>query len=352
MKLQTILSAILTIFIYLSITACGEIKGEALCGIWQTNSQYGKMKIEITPWKGKFHGYMLEYENGANKVIGKKTEDYIVLYDLIYKDNAYQNGTMLLEADGEQTCSVSLRMTSANQLTATYNCEGHQSTEIWVRKGHPFPKTSPENATTIAETSIAKASSQPTTATKSRTERNAATTTGIAKKATTPTKVSAPSKIEKEAVNNTSPKGTFYVIGIQKTVAYEDIKALEKTMESLWNTTYNEDFSGKLNNISDQENMYVTYSKYDDPKGKMTITIGYQVKDLTTIPSGLHGVQVMANEYYVSPLSGNTSDYEGEAWKHFEELVAYRKATSVDFEVYKFDSNYEVTEASIWIASK
>jgi len=321
MKLQTILSAILTIFIYLSITACGEIKGEALCGIWQTNSQYGKMKIEITPWKGKFHGYMLEYENGANKVIGKKTEDY-------------------------------MRMTSANQLTATYNCEGHQSTEIWVRKGHPFPKTSPENATTIAETSIAKASSQPTTATKSRTERNAATTTGIAKKATTPTKVSAPSKIEKEAVNNTSPKGTFYVIGIQKTVAYEDIKALEKTMESLWNTTYNEDFSGKLNNISDQENMYVTYSKYDKPKGKMTITIGYQVKDLTTIPSGLHGVQVMANEYYVSPLSGNTSDYEGEAWKHFEELVAYRKATSVDFEVYKFDSNYEVTEASIWIASK
>ena len=98
--------------------------------------------------------------------------------------------------------------------------------------------------------------------------------------------------------------------------------------------------------------MYLVYSAYDQPKGKMMITIGYKVKDLTNIPTGLKGVNIPSNEYYVYPLSGKASDYEGEGRKQLEEMMAYRKTDSADFEVYKFDANYEVTKAEMWIATK
>ena len=100
------------------------------------------------------------------------------------------------------------------------------------------------------------------------------------------------------------------------------------------------------------ENMYLTYSDYENPAGKMTLTLGYKVKDLSNVPTGLKGVKVPANEYYVYELSGESSDYSAEMMKQWEEVAMYRKASSVDFEKYKFDRNYEIVEASIWIASK
>jgi len=84
----------------------------------------------------------------------------------------------------------------------------------------------------------------------------------------------------------------------------------------------------------------------------MTITLGYKVNNLKTIPEGLKGVNLLANEYIVYPLSGDKSDYEGEAWNHLGELMSYRKKESCDFEVYTFDKNYEVTKGEIWIATK
>lgn len=152
--------------------------------------------------------------------------------------------------------------------------------------------------------------------------------------------------------SETRKQSTLYIVGIQEQVEYDNYKALEKAVEALWTNAYNDDFSTKLTNILDANQVYVSYSNYDRPKGTMTITLGYKVKDSSNIPAGLIEVKIPSNDYLVYPLSGDKSDFQGEGWEQLGELMMYRKAGSVDFEVYALDSNYEVEEAELWVATK
>ena len=133
---------------------------------------------------------------------------------------------------------------------------------------------------------------------------------------------------------------------------YNDLSKIDIVLENLWKDAASDDLYNAIPNITDDKDMYLVYSNYDQPKGKMTITIGYKVKDLSSVNGIILGAKVPNNDYLVYPLSGNMSDYEGEAWKEIEELMSYRKAGSADFEVYSFDKNFEVTKANIWIATK
>jgi len=127
---------------------------------------------------------------------------------------------------------------------------------------------------------------------------------------------------------------------------------MEKVIEAMWTKAYNNDFSGKLKNIVEANSMYVCYSNYDNPKEEMAITLGYKVKELSNIPSELKGVKISTNEYLVYPMSGGKADFEGESWEQLGELMMYRKPDSSDFEIYTFDSNYNVKMAEMWIATK
>lgn len=335
MKIKTMLSIFSIITLLMSFNAC-TIEGEQICGIWYAQGDYGHMKIEITPWEGKFHGYLLEYNGGKTVTKGAKEEEYIFLTDLVFKNEQYENGKIYLDPNSKESCDISLRLLDNQSLKANYNCGGERFEETWSKKGFTPTKMENKTATQMEQPSKSKAAQN------------------------TPTKTSKPTiatkkEAKKPASNvpeNTKKQGTFYVVGIHQTVAYDNMKALEKAVEALWTATYEDDFSGKLKNISDNENMYVTYSNYDQPKGKMTITIGYKVKDLSKIPTGLKGIKVPANDFYTYPLSGEASDYEGEGWSQLNELMMYRNAQSVDFEVYQFDKNYKVKKASMWIAAK
>ena len=84
----------------------------------------------------------------------------------------------------------------------------------------------------------------------------------------------------------------------------------------------------------------------------MTMTLGYQVKDLSDIPSKLKGVSIPANEFLVYPIKGDQSDYDSDRWEQWEQALMRRKAESVDFEMYTFGSNYEIEKAALWIATQ
>lgn len=348
------MSLIISLFIALfTFNAC-TIEGEELCGTWYTSNDYGNMKIEITPWKGKFYGYLLEYDNGKEIIKGEKTEDYIILTDLVFEEGYYKNGKLFVDPQSKESCAIDLRLLDDNQLSANYDCNNQPYTEIWTRNKISKSIIQSEKSMTV----IPSAKDDQKVQEKKLKE---VTDAGIAAKketkvVSTTKAVAKPKELtQKESeVSDTATKRqrTFKVIGVHETVAYNDMKALTKVVEQLWTKCYTDDFSGKLSNIADQEKMYAVYSDYDQPKGKMTITIGYKVKDLSNVPVGLKGITVPVNDYYVYPMSGNASDYEGEGWKQLEELMMYRDAKSVDFETYTFDNNYEVTEAFMWIASK
>ena len=336
------LNLVLSISI-LSFSSC-SIKGEEICGIWNTNTGSGNMQVEITPWKGHFLGYLLEYHDGKEKIRGSKEEDFIFITDLEFQNNKYQNGKIYLNPNSEVYCGLTLELLNENQVKAIYTCEGHISEEIWYRKGA-------EDAGKMTQIPATGKSESRREGAKDAKEKSVLVRNEVGEPRNSPRvkqKATAGSKIERE----TKKQSTFFVIGIQQVVPYDDFKAIEKASEALWAKAYQEDFSEKLKNIIAPNRMYVSYSSYDQPKGKMTITLGYKVKDLSTIPSGLQGVSILSNEYLVYPLSGDKSDFTGEGWEQLDELMKYRKANSADFEVYTFDDDYNIKKGELWMATK
>ena len=347
MNYKSIASIVLAC-LFITLTSC-KVEGEQIIGIWQTQGEFEQMTIEILPWNSQFNGYLLEYKEGEKITKGERSNDNMILTDLVYQNEAYEKGTIYIDQSGDEKCNIRLQMLNENQLTATYDCDGEQYEETWTRAGHnsntngktPTSKESPDESPMASETTP----TDPTSTEKT--------------KKITPKKMKKPTKSDKSSPHATSdynmdtkPKSTFYVIGVYQVVDYDDMKALTKATDALWTKTYTDDFSSKLNNISDQESMYAVYSDYDHAKGKMTITIGYKVKDLSNVPVGLKRVKVPSNEYLTYAMSGKASDYEGEGWEQLEEMMGYRKAESADFEVYTFDSNFDIKSATMWIATK
>ena len=304
------------------------------------------MQIEISPWRGKFHGYLLSYENGSESITGSKTEESIFITDLALNGSKYQNGKIHLDQNSESYCDLCLELIGKNKLEASYNCGGHITKETWYRKGQVMPKKSVKTSRSTKN----KTDSEVTEKTKegigpSKPSKSSNTNDEIPKKETSQRSIP---KIEGE----TKRQSSFYIVGIQDIVKYGDDKNMGKAIEALWVKANSNDFSTQLSNIVDADKMYVSYSSYDEPKGKVSITLGYNVENMSNIPSGLKGVKIPANDFLVYPLSGNKSDFEVEAWEQLGELIMYRKANSADFEVYTFDNNYNVKQATMWIATK
>ena len=355
MKFKIILLNILLSLSLVSFCSC-TVEGEEICGTWNTNGDFGEMQMEVTPWKGKFISYLLAYKNGTENIKGDKTEEFVFITDLAHSEGKYHDGKIYLDPNSKTHCVLKMELLNDNQLKAVYDCDGQISEETWYRKGYNAPPRSAQTSnvdqevqeatgTRNAEKDIALSISND-----SKEEKEVLAESKGEKTATSPAKASKPST--PQIVGETKKQPSFYIIGIQNIVKYDDYKALEKAIESLWTKAYNDDLSAKLKNITEANKMYVSYSDYDKPEGKMTITLGYKVQDLSSIPSGLKGVNIVANEYLVYPLSGDKSDFEGEAWEQLGELMMYRKANSADFEVYTFDNNYNVKKAAMWVATK
>jgi len=139
MKYKIMLLNIVLSFTLLSFNSC-TIEGEELCGIWNASGNYGEMQVEITPWKGKFLGYLLAYKNGSESIEGSKTEDFIFITDLVFKDEIYQDGKIYLDPNSETHCSLKLEFLDKNKLKAIYDCDGQTSEEVWYRKGFNLPQ--------------------------------------------------------------------------------------------------------------------------------------------------------------------------------------------------------------------
>ena len=99
------------------------IEGKEICGIWFTNGDYGKMKMEITPWNGKFFGYLLEYQENGVTIKGSKTEDHLYLTDLEFDGSEYKNGKLFVDEKVQESCVVSISFESESSFKLSGNCE-------------------------------------------------------------------------------------------------------------------------------------------------------------------------------------------------------------------------------------
>lgn len=320
----------------LLLGSCAQIKGEEFCGVWHAYAIDGssEMKLEITPWKGKFYAYALEWDTDGEKGSGTKNEDFIYIADLIFKDSSYVNGKVVIDKNASSPASVNIHRISDEQMQAVYNFDGAQIKENWYRTPQTFDKK-----TAITHTQQTKETANQ--ATQQDSLPPPANNKAIKDKKQTP----APTE------QATQKQNQFYIIGYKEVLDYNDEKAIEKAIESLWTKLFEKDFSSRLNNIMDEQ-VYLTYSHYDQPKGKMSITIGYKVENTKRVPDGLSAISVPSNDYYVYPISDTQTEMDNEAWQQLETLMMYRSANSVDFEVYSFDTSYNITKAMMWVAAK
>lgn len=333
MKIQKILFKTVGLALIFILHAC-TIEGEALAGIWVADTDESYMRIHIKPWQGKFHGYMLDFQQGDTYYAGGETKESIILTDLVAKDGSYQQGKFYYDINGGEPCHLALSFVDDHTVKAVYDCQGEQFEEQWVREGSQAQKPKPSKRMSNVN----------------RKEGVDQTPVPSVKSTSAQTKQKSQPTTTKD---ETKQHGAFSIIGYQKQIPYDDEKLLEKTTEELWTKLYAADFSSKLSNISAADKIYVTYSSYDSPKGMMTMTIGYAVADLSGIPAGLHGVDVPANRYYVVPLAEDeVGQGNAEAWDQLAMLMASRSTTAVDFEVYTLDASYEVTQAEMWLAAK
>lgn len=321
--------ALLSILFF--VTSC-TIQGEQICGTWYSNGELGKMKIEITPWKGKFYGYLMEYEEDGKMVKGAKTEDHIILTGLVFKEGQYINGIFYADDEGKETCGTTINLTSVDTMSIEYNCSGEVYHEIWTKNTYPILKekkgiTSESNVTNIQT---------------------------LSHNADKPSKIISATSGQDKLIqkDRTTPHASFFVIGYKEIVSYTNDEIIQSTINDLWTKVYNEDFSSLIQDRIVDEKMYVIYSDYDNPKGSMSITLGYNVQHLTSIPDNLSGVNIPSSTYFTFPLKGTSSDYSQQIISKWDNAIMSRSPQSIDFEEYSFDANYNVTEGKLWIGAK
>jgi predicted transcriptional regulator YdeE len=145
--------------------------------------------------------------------------------------------------------------------------------------------------------------------------------------------------------------GSFYVIGFQKRMNYEDDEAFQKSVEALWDQFFQKDYSRFIKDIEDLNDIYTVYSDYT--KNEVTVTVGYRSASANyKTGKGITHISIGANEYMVDamPISGSSSTTEEK--EEFQELINYREKTSVDFEVYRFNDRYEIVSRVSWTSIK
>ena len=144
----------------------------------------------------------------------------------------------------------------------------------------------------------------------------------------------------------------FHVVGLSATANPNDENALGKALETLWNDFYKADYSRHINNITEPNNVYVTYTNYTE--NSVQLTLGYRTatpKDFKD-NKGLKSASVAANSYFTDAIKTNGTTYDKLVWKRLLSAVTTRQPSSADFEVYTFNSKYEVEEATLWVAAR
>lgn len=321
-----------TVLLPVLLTACNEIKGEEICGTWNTTGDFGQIQMEITPWEGAFFGYLKSATDADGQMItGEKSDSFMILGDLrLVGPGNYGFGQFGWGEKINERCDAQARFVTADQLLLRLDCLGEVSTMKWYREGTPQPEPLVEAKDAQSDTLPVNDSTDPVT--------------------------DSPLDMSPKPVNQAEDwpvlsAETFYVIGKQEVVDYADEKAMARAVERLWSELFTNDFSEDLSNLEESGLVYMTYSGYDESAGTVKLTLGYQVQHLATVPTGLQGVKVPANKFWVFPLSSSEDTADTEGWDSLEKLLAYREASSVDFEVYTFDENYEITKAELWMAS-
>ncbi|BDS15306.1 GyrI-like domain-containing protein [Aureispira anguillae] len=155
--------------------------------------------------------------------------------------------------------------------------------------------------------------------------------------------------IKTQVIYPTQKQNSFTIVGLQDRTKHGDEKAMNQCIGALWEAFFQKNYAKHIYDIIDYDKIYVSYTNYTEEE--VTITLGYRTKSGTEFnrKKNLKSSLIPTNDYYHLEIDGASTDYSGKDWAVLDEVMAYRAATSADFEVYTFDEKYNITKAYLWI---
>ncbi len=143
---------------------------------------------------------------------------------------------------------------------------------------------------------------------------------------------------------------TFHIVGIQVKTKNADNRAAQD-IGGLWGRLYQEGIAQQIpNRLSDT--IYAVYSDYEsDHNGYYTMTLGYTVADLNTIPNTLSGKTIEPGTYTPFLAKGTMPMPIIEAWQKIWSMDKdLNRSYATDYEVYdEKASQGDQSEATIFI---
>lgn len=140
------------------ISSCA-IEGEEISGVWYTNGDLGPMKIEIVPSKGKFVGYLLEYQKDGKFITLDDDKKELIINGLVFKEDKYLNGKFLRNPKGKASCNLKMTYYTENKrsMKAAHTCNSVNRLEMFERSGYPEKPVIENNVTTFSLDDLPKA---------------------------------------------------------------------------------------------------------------------------------------------------------------------------------------------------
>ncbi|MBF6596165.1 MAG: effector binding domain-containing protein [Thermaceae bacterium] len=147
-----------------------------------------------------------------------------------------------------------------------------------------------------------------------------------------------------------SRENGFYVLGMETrtTNALEANPATAK-IGALWGQVRHESLMESISKRMAKGKMFGVYYDYEsDENGAYSLLVGYQVPDLSDVPSGLKGVVIEDSRYLVFTAEGDMPGALTQTWQYIWDYFKQpgsKRAFSYDYEVYE-----SYTRVSVYIA--
>lgn len=153
--MKTIYHTFLLLCSSLMISSC-TVEGDEVSGIWYTNGELGKMKIEVSASNGTFVGHLIEKEVSGKLVSGDNEQ---IFKGLRFKDKKYLGGSFMKSTKGNNPCGLRLSFNTEKRasMKAAYNCSGDNRLEYWYRDKYHDKPVLTNNVNTISLDNLLKA---------------------------------------------------------------------------------------------------------------------------------------------------------------------------------------------------
>lgn len=131
-----------------------------------------------------------------------------------------------------------------------------------------------------------------------------------------------------------------YIVGLEvRTTNQDEMDPAKAKIPRVWKRIYQENLTDHIPGQKEPGVKLGAYTRYQsDANGPYSLIVGAEVGDVDSVPEGMAGIVVLAQEYLIFTATGEMPkaviDGWGAVWKYFAADTTLKRAFTTDFERY------------------